>query len=464
MVMMMGIASAELIITPTTIDLTTKAGVEKNFGLTLTNNLSFKLVDFAFSNSEGWTIPTIILEPNETKTINIKVKKEESGLYNLNSIVSFKYLVELPEGTQTHNIEITDMGYEPSFLAIRQGDKIIWKNLDTISHSITSSKFDYTLTPNQTQEIIFSEQEIINYQDLILFYGGTLEVLSRNSEEKVHNPDYDKVIRINLDVTLDPTTLGIENEQDNYTIDATGSVEGLLKIENIGDITAQRVELSSEPNWIRFDENSFSLDINQKNFVTYYIEPAIFETEETDKNHTITLKIKGSNTEEYIQEINIFVPYSDVFDDINTNEGFLMFFTRFCKQNPNIMICNNTIQEGGGNVVIDSVVPINITEREVFAMLKRIQRIEDSNDRTNNELKKLADELGLTLPEVMNMLNQSVSMQQENERSSIVAQRGFWLFMGFIGFIGLMVALFFGVKKYMYKKRIANGGIEIRRW
>lgn len=456
-------ALANIAVSPNPVGVTVKAGEQKTFNITLTNNYNFSVMDIEFSNMSGFTIPEIDLEAGETKNVDISVQREISGIYNIPSVLSFKYVVELPDEEQTHIIEITELGYEPSFLVIRQGDRVRWENKDDITHTVTSATFDHDIAPNQSREIQFDNVGEVNYQDLILFYTGTIDVVDPTTAERINNPDYNQIINFNLEVTLDPTSLEITNSDEEYEIDALGSQEGLLEIKNIGNITSQRVELTSEPNWIIFDENLFDIEIGEKNFVTYHVEPLIFETAETNMTHNVTIKVKGSNTEEYEVKLSVYVPHKDTFDDVNTNEGFLSFFQRFCEQNQQLIICNNTIQEGGGETTVRDVeIPVNLTEREVYAMLKRIQRIEDSNERANNEVKELSSSLDVIVPELMKLINQSVMMQRENEDVSTARTRGFWVAALFIIIVSSIVVAGFAFRRYSYKKSLMEGGLTYR--
>jgi plastocyanin len=44
--------------------------------------------------------------------------------------------------TKTYNIEITNLTFSVSSQAIKQGETVVWKNLDSGTHTITSDKGD----------------------------------------------------------------------------------------------------------------------------------------------------------------------------------------------------------------------------------------------------------------------------------------------------------------------------------
>lgn len=464
MLLAVELASAELTINPNPASITVKQNEEKTFEAVFTNNFGFKILDFSFSNMSGFTFPAITLEPNESKTITYKVNYPTAGTQTLSTTVKFKYLVELPEDQLTHYVNITEAGFVPDRIVVRQGDTVIWNNNDVITRTVTSGSFDYEIPAGQQAQHQFNDIGEVDYQDLILFYGGTVVVLNASEDQKVNNPNYDITWNFNMEVALDPTSLTVNNNQENYSVSATGTSEGLLEIINSGDIIAQKVKLIADPSWIRFDENEFDLARGEKNFVTYHVEPKIFETDATNKTYTVVIRIEGTNTNQTTKLLNVFIPYSNVFDDIQTNEGFLQFYARFCQENPSLFICNPNANQSNGTTVIvrDPTIPFNLTAQEVIAMLKRIQRIEDSNARTNNELKQVANDFNTQVPQIKDMLNESLAMQKDNESSAISRQRAFWFAVFFLIIIGLILVIAFVIRRFSYKKNLMDGGYNFK--
>lgn len=456
------IASAELTIEPNPFNIEVTANQEETFELSIKNNFSFKIMDFQFSNLTGFNFPEIEIEANETETIQFTVLRSEVGEFDYPSIVSFKYLVEIPEEPTTYYVNITNTGFDPDFIVVRAGDTIIWKNSDEISHSVTGATFNEPLQPNETFSMTFEDIGIIEYMDTVIFWAGTIEVIGASSEEKVNNPAYNTQLEINLDVTLDPTSLEVTNNKGNYTITYTGSEEGLLEITNNGDIIAQRIFLKSDPEWIIFDENNFDLNLGETNFVTYRIEPIILQTENTNKTYNLNLTIKASNTDEISKIISVFIPYDDISGSATTDEGFIALYDRFCSQNANSLLCNNTISTGGGETIIeirDPAIPINLTTKQVLTLFGRIQRIEDSNSRTNNELKDVLNILADQIPAITNLLNKSIVLQEKNEEKLKTSSRVIWWLGFFILIIICILIVGLNYKKFNFKKGLQDGGL-----
>ncbi len=447
---MLALAEASISIDPNPLSVELEVGQEKTFNVTIQNNHPFAIQDFSFTNITGFTFPSINLDSNESKEINITVLRTSPVQQLINSLVKFNYLVEIPSEPQTHKINITATGYDPQFIVIHEQDTIAWKNVDDITHTVTSSIFDLTLTPNQTIERIFTEPGTITYQDLTLWFGGTIEVLNRTTAQAVHNPIYDYNWQVDLTVTAEPTDLQIENmDESNYTIGAVSSTEGLLKIKNVGGEIAQTVTLSDDKDWIVFEENNFNLDVGEQKFIDYTIAPVILSTNETNKTYEIEVKAKGLNTEESSYTINIFVPYSDVADSLDTDEGFLLWFERYCERNPTFIICNNSISTGGNGSIIysDPEVQFNFTTQHILELLRRQRQNEDSQQRLDNQLTQLSTELGLTMPELKRLLNESMTQQDINEEKIRNDSITRWI----VGFFVLLFMLV-GYGAYRYRR------------
>lgn len=455
--------SADLILNPNPLIVSAESGSQTSQQIEMKNTHNFTIFDFKFTNLPEFTFPNITLEPNETEIINIEIDANSPRVENVQSEVSFKYLIELPEETMTHDVNITNEGFKPNFIAIREGDTIRWTNLDTISRTVTTSTIDEDIQPNQSFSYTFNDVGTISYQDLILFYGGTIEVLNRTEGQRVNNPLFNKILFVELEFFLDPTLLEITLDKLNFTVEATSNKESVLRVKNTGNILAQKVVLSSEPNWIKFDENNFNLEPNQENIVTYSIEPLIYNTSETDKDYTISINAKASNTININKSIDVFIPFTEVLDDIESNEGFLVFFMRYCEQNPNLIICNNTLGGGENQTIIsDPTIPVNLSTRELLNTLRRIGDIQDQVERTTNDQKQLNDLLETSFPEFQRLINESVKMQLENEQNSTARTRAFWIVILFSVVIGCSLVIGYYVQRYSSKKSIVNQGYTVR--
>lgn len=446
------VTAQELVITPSPISLSVKQDEAKDFNATFKNTFDFEIRSFQFSNLTGFTFEEIIIPSGEEKVIEFSVKSSSLGSHSFSPTVSFRYLVDIPVQPETHIIEVTNTGYKPTFLELHEGDTVTWKNTDDITHTITSTLWDHELSPNETISETFNEVSTITYQDTVQFFGGTLEILDKDQENLVHNPENDIVWGINLEVASDPTSIKLELIDQNFSIQATGNTEGLLSIENTGTEIAQNIKLKTNNTWITFEENNFNLEIGEKNIVTYKINPAIFDSNETNKTYNVEVTAKAINTEEQKKVVSIFIPYNDIVSGFGSNEDFLIWFDKvFCAGNKDLFICNTSVAPNNGQIIIrDPELDVNLTQSEFIDTLRRLRRIEDDLGRSVNTENQLANFLQSELPGIKNSQNITSQVLQELEERNRSNSAIFWSVF-FLTIIGGTV--FLGLRYYKEQKR-----------
>ena len=459
-------ASATLILTPQPSDLTCKVATTCTNQITLTNNYSFPILDFNFEGltEKGFTFPIINIPSNSTKTIDFTLHPTESFHGNLQVPVSFKYEVSLPEESRTHYVNITEYNFNPNHLDIRQDDTIVFTNIDTVSHTILSgSLFNQHLLPNETFSKIFNQVGEISYQDLNFYFGGTINVLNKTTKEKSHNTNYDIIWAINLNAILNPTNLSITNSKTDYEIKHTKSDGGMITIRNNGTEDAELITLTSTSDWISFNKNQINIEPGKESYVEYTIVPLVFQTNETDKNYPIDLKIKATNSQEYIESISVFIPHAEIYFDENDPEYLLKILEDFCNKNPGNVFCNPPDSTNDSITYLDTQIPLNLSATQFYEYLRRIQSIDDANSRTTNKLTQLTDKYSTFYPEIMNFLNQSVTMQEENEKKNKRFKNSVWIIGFFVVVITSILSVIKVVNKKSHKKDLMEGAYKYRK-
>lgn len=462
------LTSATLTISPQPLDISQKVNSEGTFQMTLTNNYNMKIMDFEFGDlsTRGFTFPNIEINSNETKTIDFTFSPTESAHENIQVPISFKYEVELPETQRTHEINITSSGFSPNHLDIRQDDTILWINKDSLSHTVTGALFDQSLLPNETFSYSFNQITTINYQDLNLFHAGTINILNKTTLEKAHNPNYDRNWVINLNTILNPTNLTISNSKENYEVEYMKFKKGLLTIEDSGSEKAELIELSSDSDWITFNKNNIDIEPGDTDWIEYTITPIVFSTNATDKTYELSIKIKASNSEEYTESINVFVPFKEITNDLGGSDvDTLNWLTNvFCPKFPTSFLCNQSITYGNDSIIYqDLEVPINVSAQTLYESFRREQANADALARTNNLLAQLGDKYGSVMPSIDNQLNISLQASEEALKRSKRTNNAVWIigfFMLLIGLVGATIKIF---NKKSYKKDLMEGAFSYRR-
>ncbi len=446
--------SSQLVITPNPIPISTKIGIQTTHNITLTNNHPFTIQNFQFSNLTGFTFPNITLESNQTKTFNFKTIINELKSESIQSIVKFRYLVDIPENPQTHNVDMTQSGFHPNFITIHEGDTVKWRNLDDIFHDITGSFGELYLPLNGEVSKIFNTAGTENYQDLFLGRGGTIRVLSLSEEQEVNNPNYDKILRIELNVIADPTNLSVILTESDFQVGATESKEGLLTIKNLGEELAQKIHMKTEIGWIKFTKNDFNLNPGETSYVPFTIQPLVFSNDETNKSYDIVINTKALNTEEYNSSIKVFIPYSNVFSDMGSSEGFLIWFREvYCVQNPNLFLCNTNVTSKDGQVIIrDPEIPLNLTVSKFYELIKTIARIEQKQQRDTNADNQANAEFKTLLTKLELESNQSLALSKKADSREKTTSRILYTVFIFVMIIGSFLYAWKKYSKYRYAR------------
>lgn len=448
--------SAQLIIDP--LSIVVKVEEPKTFQITLNNTHNFTISNFTFDNLPYFTFPEIILEPSQVNTYNFTVDMHESHFGTIQSKVKFKYYVNLQEQITTHHINITKLSrFDPNFITIGNGDTVTWTNRDDIDHTITFGTFDYEVGVNDSVSHIFENIEVINCQLLWNHIGGTIKVINRTKPQQIQNPNYDINWDIDLTSVLNPTTLEVDTAESSFEVGATEYTEGMLKIENTGNETAERIELTSSIKWAVFEFNNFSLEIGKIKWVRFTISPVVFNTTETDKSYSIDIKAKASNSEEHSTNINVFIPYEDLTIRQEDPLFLLSLIEDFCRNNPRNAFCNNT--ESGEDIIIyrDPEISLNLTVTEFYNLLKRIQRMEDTFQRTTNQQNEDSGIMTSSQTRMESMLNQSLISQEEYKQKSESSIIAGWI-IGISIFLTLaFIFIMFFVSKYKSKQSIVEG-------
>jgi hypothetical protein len=463
-IFLISLASAEVVINMPNI--VVQSGQSQTFSLTLQNNFNFSVFNFSFSNLTGFTFPQITSPPNSNQAINFNILRTDAGTKTINSLVSFKYNVDIPQGIKTYYINITNTGgFQPDSIIVRRGDTIVWTNKDTISRDVTSSLFDFSIQPSQSNSYTFTQLGSFPYQDLVLFFGGNVQVINETEITQVNNPLYNINLPVTLTINTNPTNISISNSKSDYTIDVTGEEDGYIILTNNGNAIAQSVHLSSDLGWISFDKNDFNLAVSESTSVNYHIRPFLYQTSDTNKTHILTLKANGANFGELDSKINVFVPYNNNFQDINTDEGAFALYLRICSENPTLLMCNNTISiAGNGTTTVQNpMINLNLSTEQFVSMLKRQQTLTDTVSRQGNSINSIQQEMSNQkneLSETKNLINQSLEIQRRNEKRADTWQLSF-IFVLFFGIIFTAIILVLRKNaQYNQKRNILDSGVS----
>ena len=469
-IFLLSFISAQVSITQAPPEISSRLGETQNYSLTLNNTFDFSVSDFKFGtlSSLGFTFPSdLIVNQNSTKAINFTVTPTSSFSGQRIEKVEFKFLANIPTEITIYHINITSTGFNPTYLTIREGDSVEWFNKDSISHNVFLGSTTLNVAPNSTNSYTFGAIGNYTYIDpnwgqYFQGFSGRIDVIGRTSQEKVHNPIYDFNWTINLNFFLNPTNITFNISDDSSEVSATGKTEGLITIKNIGTERAERINLTSNSNWVSFQENNFNLNQNEQNIIVYEISPLIFSTNETNKTYTINLTVSGSNIEPQTRQILVFVPYTEIFQDTGSAEFVFALLDKFCKANPNNLFCNpiRNITITGNNS--NQSLTLNVTSADFFDFLRRLAGIETNSLRQENQLSSLQDNYNTKLINIESNSSASYDKQLENEKKARRNLNIFWIFFTIFLIAGCIIFMFWKYKRVRRKQMIKEGAFEYK--
>ena len=361
-------------------------------------------------------------------------------------------------------------GFSQSFILIRQGDSISYNNQDTISHTISSSFFSTPISPSSSSSQVFNTLGTFdvrdNNYDEFSYWIQSVQVIDRTSQEEVQNPLNDVIWNVNLNYNLNPTILEVEATETNFSVDSLDSTQGLLRIKNVGNETAVGITISSSSGWITPAENNFNLNPNQQKFVVYTIDPLIFETSETNKTYQVNITAKGTNTEIFSDIISVFIPHNPQFDNPESSEGIFSLLQKqiekFCRDFPSACFGNQTIVQNGTSS--NQNFSFNISQADWEEYKRKIDGGEIIDGRTQIDLRAIADNLGITLPELVRQINETSTRQLESEKKAETWSQVRWV-VGSVTIIGgVIIGLIIFNYRIKKKREIIEGVYTYDKW
>jgi len=359
------------------------SGQNIDFQVSVKNTEPFKLFNITFED-DFISMNKFDLEPNENKTFTVTIDKDKTfdGQIRLRG----DYYTDVGYSNETKTVIVDyDNGFDVCNLELIVGDKVVWVNdvLDDIKlKNYETGNYFATIPENTNYTKVFNYPEEFHYYGTIIGIPFT-EVCYLNVKDKegyVHNSEYDGVIDLKINLIYPLTTITKTILTDEYNIDYGSSKEDILKIENTGNKIAKTIHLHSD--WFSFDINDFDLEPGESKNIGYKITPIIYNTNDTDKTYTKTLKIEG-NFETLEHDFKITIPYKDIGSLIgNTTideDGLRNLIRYLCEVNPDWEECKrNEFIQGGSN---DDLY-VNLSSSTLYEFMTKSVK----SDREQNEI------------------------------------------------------------------------------
>lgn len=352
-------------------------GEDVEIQLQLRNEEPFDFFNVSFDTNNIIEMDKIpVITSGETIEFTAKVKTNE----NLQEQIRIKGLKKANIGGENkeYDIFLTFDGdnyfIDRCNLPVLKGDNVTWHNDAGVTVDLIKWP-EHTpikeIGNGQTFKKQFPSEQNYNYYFSIRSFPIT-PVCTINivgDEGLINDPELDALLNLKVDIIAEPTTIQVTIPETNYTIEVGKTDEGVLTIRNIGNDDAVNVKLSGE--WFEFSANEFNIREGEQKGIIYTIRPVNLQTEDTNKTHTINLKITG-NFNTFEQELKVFIPYKIIIDggEQEEQESFVEFVKRFCKENPEVCDLENLVEYVYVNNVSDAEFNVTLKNQQFLDFLR----------------------------------------------------------------------------------------------
>lgn len=304
-------------VSPTIIQATTFNNQETPFQLSITNDYNYAISEIYVENINYTRFQTLSspIQPNETRNIFLLINSPKSQTITMSGKISFIFLNNITRPSQTFYYNFSNNSYPE--IHIKNGDSVLFTNIDSVQRSLLSSDFSYNLQPSQSQLITFNTIKNLSYYDQVSVSTNTIYIQDRNQAERIYNPASSINLQINLQSSEMGTPLEISLFEPNISLNSyTDTKDSVIRIKNIGqNFTAEHINLSANQ-WITFiNGNDFNLAPNQEKVITFTVSPLLTQTSQTNQTYNIIFSAKGSNSQSINPAtLSLFIPYGNVFN------------------------------------------------------------------------------------------------------------------------------------------------------
>ena len=339
---------------------------------------------------------------------------------------------------------------------LRVGDVLNVSNFDTITHNfgdLDGNEFNFVLNPSESVLVTWSEVKDVHFYDSVSGDAGWVYVLNRSGVEFVHDSDDDFNFSFNFNSFFGNSSLLVDLLTDNFVISYDVVKEGVLRLQNVGDLSVLNVSFVGSDDWLSFfyegvEVTSFDLVSGGERYVNFKLNANITHTVQTNKSYVLPVVIGGSNFVSVVKNVSFFVNHANLSGGVMAVGNDTVYVVnveatlQYCRDNPNASECavlneNRTVEIV---VVRDAVYQFNFSEDEIISIREYMVNFPESLARVNNLIMVLGDTVN-NVNDSANALNDTLvptNLFLQNETARLREQlsvQAWW-------FVGLLVIIF----------------------
>lgn len=416
-----GLASAGLEITGGNAFTVNKTvNVNETIIFTLRNSETFAMQNISFEGNNYIYMPQSTLAPGESKNITAILFSN----IPFQGLVAIKGLYQSNLGTsnQSYSLDVDYInGVSNCNIIGIQGDRVRWNNLvsDPIEmRNAENNNLITTIAEASFYETTFETPVNLRYYFLRrgFQFSGVCSFNALSSSGLINNPSYDAQFNLTLNVQYLPTQISTTFLENNYTVNFNGELENVFTIRNNGVNPAKNIKITADK-WFTFNPNNFDLESTLTKGVIYKIKPLVLSTNETNKTHSIQIKIEG-NFNTITQTFNVFIPYANIAQGNLNGTSLQDLLLQFCAQNPTV--CNpapEIIYRDAG----DAEINVSVTQNQLKEVFGLIFDQTDKMELFENFMKEKIDEIAgnnnMTSTEIQGIRAEVSSLKEEQQNS-----------------------------------------------
>lgn len=449
LLIILSISVSALNISKTSYDVASFKDIVYDISTKIHNDENITLYNIQMQDINYFNFPVIDeINYNETLDYNFSAYSNETLDINLASKLIWFYKEFIETDVDTYEINVTSSGFVPNDITIDGNDFLIFKNKDSMAHTISEYGDEFSFSVSENQQYNFSRDVIENYTvvDETTGYVLNLNILNKSSNQLVHYSNKDIPLSFHLVTQYPSSSLNIEYYTDTFSVDYNGYVDGVMQVTALDDSFNVKLALP----WTTFSSNNFPLAKDQSKIITFRISPSgIDKTSETNKTYQYNMNVSSSNTPFYQHLMKITIPYVYLGEDESGTKVKIIevFDTEACYS-----YCDKYPDKCP--LKTETKVEYILQKQNITLSEKQLNEMFEENKRLRNKLESQTGEL-TTLKSGITEFKQNISGdisdikdgQKKNEKTQ--EDRNISVSLGIIGSIIIIstIALLYIVPK-----------------
>jgi hypothetical protein len=461
------LVSANILITPSTNELSVFRGESKVFNVLLVNNESRPISNISFSPIVGFTFPVVTsLAPNESRLVSFSVLTNDLFNQVFVSTVSFLYEIPYSAPPVSRVISVDDSGFVPYNSSILTNDSVVWVNLlsDDVVINDLGSGFGSVSIPalSNVSRSYNSVGSWLFYPSTIhgsLGFTGLLSVGVRSNVSFAHDSVLDRTVVFNVHSLLPPSTLQLFVLSQNVSSDNNRSFTGLLELRNTQPIIITGIHLYAD-RWVSsFSENDFNLPALSNKIIYFNVTPFVTRTSQTNRSQVVNVFANSSNAGQTSDDLPIFVNFMNLDQVIINGTTYTITVLGI---NETIDACIQHLNDAGfegckrleerfrTNVTVVKEVEgsVPFSSSELLAMKSQLGTFGEETTRTVNKMNLYLDKQDTVTSLVQNnsvridmIANDFVSFKGALKDKQDASNTRFWITLVLLCLFGLFIVL-----------------------